>query len=200
MYNALQFSTVLFGMKQIPLGSDIDSYWYNVRVFQCGKITRLWPPSWIPYTPWADPDPLPHLQRLEIANQVNASFTQMKTKKRRKDFYQLGEFPAPSGNLGMGPVAVKLRIRTLRKLEETLQRQQRWRFSTWAGGWSAQPHLCSWSITQDTGKQADHQGSWDILICKLRKWGLTQTMYGFRERIKPLGWHWSKATEEFYLR
>ena len=86
-------------------------------IFKFFSVGKYGPPQHGAHnTPWAGSDST-HISvnRLEIANQVNAGFPQMKTEKKKKKILPVASVCYSIWNLGMDPLAMKLRVRALRK-------------------------------------------------------------------------------------
>lgn len=68
-----------------------------------------------------------HIYSLEMAHQPNASFPQVKSKKKKKRLCQLEQFPSQSGHLGKDAVAAS---NPSGEEGEILQREKTGRFYT----------------------------------------------------------------------
>ena len=139
-------------------------YSYNFQVFQYGKVTLTVTPLqwWVHNTPWVGSDST-HIYSLEIAHQLNASFPQVKSKKKR--LCQLEQFPSQSGHLGKDAMAAS---KPSGEEEEILQREKTGRFYTQSIRLSKPSdgrhnHLAALCSSRERNRPT-HQGSRSVLI------------------------------------
>lgn len=66
-----------------------------------------------------------HIYSLEMAHQLNASFPQVKSKKKKRKDCQLEQFPSQSGHLGKDAMAGS--IRALRRRGGNTTERENWK-------------------------------------------------------------------------
>lgn len=115
--------------------------------------------------------PLTHLQRLEMANQVNAGFTQMKTKqKRHRKILPVRTVSSSVWKSGHGSSGHQTQNQNPQENWKKLFKDSKIK------GFPPEPEGGQHNVTSALGSRARtqgnrqiHQGGWDSFSCKLRK-------------------------------